>query len=517
MIKNFRIRSIKNFLLNNYQLIIIIFLASIILLFKLGRASLVDWDEAIYAQISREILEKGNWIILHWGGELWFQKPPLYMWITAIFFKLFGINEFWARATSAFSGIGLAVVTYLIGKNIYSKLVGFISSLILLSTYHFVFASRFGTTDIMLTFFIYLAFYFYLKINKVNSRFWYGVWASCGLALMIKGMAGLIAPIVIIAMMFLDKKFISYLKSKNFWLGILLASLIVLPWHLIVFYQYGRSFIDQYLSYHVLARATHPIEGHIGDRYFYIDTIKKLFFPWFYLVPFALAYCLKENIIKKSRSLILGVVILLVFGLFTIVKTKLDWYIIPIYPALAILISQMISIAFKNYKTIAYGGLLFGTLLTLLLTSQKLIIIFVLILIISTSILYLLKKNAYKGIALASVIFLLIVAFNNIRPFYNLGFSPVASIAQAASKENTTKESPIIVFSGLVQPTPLFYSQRPILVAGTDKEIKSLVKDDRTNEIIIDEKDIKAISNDYKINTLVKIPPYIYAELKPKN
>ncbi|MGB3296239.1 MAG: phospholipid carrier-dependent glycosyltransferase, partial [Phormidesmis sp.] len=57
-----------------------------VLLWQLGAASLNDWDEAIYAQISKEIVTSGDWITLHWGYEPWFHKPPLFMWITATCF-----------------------------------------------------------------------------------------------------------------------------------------------------------------------------------------------------------------------------------------------------------------------------------------------------------------------------------------------------------------------------------------------------------------------------------------------
>ncbi|HEX3374042.1 MAG TPA: phospholipid carrier-dependent glycosyltransferase, partial [Edaphobacter sp.] len=79
-------------------------LACIVLLPLLGHKPLTNWDEGIYAEISREMLSFGP-LVPHWNYQPWFEKPPLMLWITAAFFKLFGVTEFWARAGSALSGV----------------------------------------------------------------------------------------------------------------------------------------------------------------------------------------------------------------------------------------------------------------------------------------------------------------------------------------------------------------------------------------------------------------------------
>ena len=99
-----------------WHIFTLILIASFMLLWRLGNGTLADWDEAIYAQISKETVLSGDWLTLHWGFKPWFDKPPLLMWVTEMFYQLFGVNEFWVRAASAFSGIGLVVITYLIGK-----------------------------------------------------------------------------------------------------------------------------------------------------------------------------------------------------------------------------------------------------------------------------------------------------------------------------------------------------------------------------------------------------------------
>src|SRR6202012_2097044 len=92
-------------------------LACVVLLALLGHKPLTNWDEGIYAEISREMLSS-NPLVPHWNYQPWFEKPPLMPWITAIFFRLFGINEFWARAGSALSGVAIIALLHcwLIGR-----------------------------------------------------------------------------------------------------------------------------------------------------------------------------------------------------------------------------------------------------------------------------------------------------------------------------------------------------------------------------------------------------------------
>ena len=147
------------------HMLVLIVIAAFVFLWRLGAGNLEPWDEAIYAQVSKEVIHGGDWLTLHWQYQPWFEKPPLLLWTTAVLYRLFGVNEFWARAASAFSGIGLIVVTYLIGQRAYDKWVGLFAAVILLTSYHVVSFARFGTMDVMLTLFTYLAIYAYLRLK----------------------------------------------------------------------------------------------------------------------------------------------------------------------------------------------------------------------------------------------------------------------------------------------------------------------------------------------------------------
>jgi predicted membrane-bound mannosyltransferase len=82
----------------HWHLPVLVSLAAFVCLGDLGRRSLYDWDEATYAEVSREMVRYGDWLTPHFGYQPFFDKPPLFMWCTALLFRFFGINEFWARA-----------------------------------------------------------------------------------------------------------------------------------------------------------------------------------------------------------------------------------------------------------------------------------------------------------------------------------------------------------------------------------------------------------------------------------
>lgn len=307
---------------------VLIVLAVIVLFGDLGSIPL-RFDEAIYADISKEMVQRGEWLTPHWNTSVWFEKPPLYLWITGVLFKVFGVNEFWARFASALSALGILPLVFLIARRIYNDSAGVLAILILLSTQLFVYYGRFGTTDTMLTFCIMLAVYAYLR-SADDERLWLLAGASCAMALMVKGAAGLIAPPVILIATIIDRRFFSTLRSRWLWLGIALAVVIAAPWHLLMYWQHGNAFVSGYLSRHVINRATSNVNQFNRDYGYYFSVLKNFFSPWAFILPFALIFA------RRPRSFVVIVLGLLVFVGYTFVQTKFQWYILPAIPAFAI-------------------------------------------------------------------------------------------------------------------------------------------------------------------------------------
>ncbi|TVQ13196.1 MAG: glycosyltransferase family 39 protein [Leptolyngbya sp. DLM2.Bin27] len=403
----------------DYYATSVFFLSLAIFFWRLGAGHLQDWDEAIYAEVSKNIIERNDWMTLFWGDSPWFHKPPLFMWSTAVLFKIFGISEFSARAASAIAGIGLVVTTYFLGKKIHSQQTGFLAALILLSSRQIIFSARFGTTDIMLTLFMMLSIYAYIKVQDDHKHWLIAMFSAFALAFMVKGVASVFVPITIGLLIFARQELAKILSSRHFWIGLLIAALLILPWHLIMLAQHGSSFLAEYIGYHIISRATQPLEGHEANHLFYVETLRYEFFPWFYLIlpAFLMPFLVKGNSNYKKYSIDLILFSFIVLLGYTLSGTKLPWYIIPIYPPLAVLVASLLVfiIRAKRSKLVQYG--------TLSITSV-----------------------------------LLLLGLYNVKHIYIQPSLPVVRILEISNLKSSNEP---VNFYLVDEPTPRFYSKRP--------------------------------------------------------
>ncbi|MBF0216929.1 MAG: glycosyltransferase family 39 protein [Candidatus Omnitrophica bacterium] len=318
------------------ELVFIGIIAAVVFMANLGSGSLNSWDEGFYAGVSREIVKTGDWIHLRWSGSPWSDKPPLYMWITAALFKTAGINEFSVRFFSALSGIGTVILVYLLGLRLYGRKEAFAAGLVLLSTWHFILIGRQGMLDVPLTFFAALSVYlFVIRERWPKALFFLPV--AIALAFMTKSIAAFFIPIVIILYMAAAKD-ISVLKDRKFILGLAVAAALVLWWHVMVYMKYGQSFIDGYFLKHFVTRTREAVDGHSGGLMTYFNVISNKGRPWGTAGLVMIPIMIYRVFVKKEKAHLIPLLwaaALLV--LYSPQKTKLHWYIMPVYPALALM------------------------------------------------------------------------------------------------------------------------------------------------------------------------------------
>jgi 4-amino-4-deoxy-L-arabinose transferase-like glycosyltransferase len=304
--------------------------ACVVLLPLLGHKPLAVWDEGIYAEISREALSSG-WLVLHWNRQLWMEKPPLLIWVTAFFFKLFGISEFSARIGSALSGVAIVSLLHAWLLKRKTALAAWLNTLILLGTFGFLRACRFGETDVLLSLGCMVALIGLAQVDRSDPRGWYLFWIGFAVALMTKGAASLILPVT--ALLFgLVQRWKSEWGSRACWIGWLLFLLLILPWHLMMFHLFGDRFWSEYFGMHVWTRATRQIEGHTSSWWYYLKVVIVSAPPFVLLYPIAIA-----NSFRDKRWRVWAVFSIVVFTLFTIAQTRLPHYITPVYPSLTVL------------------------------------------------------------------------------------------------------------------------------------------------------------------------------------
>jgi|694.fasta_scaffold02523_2 4-amino-4-deoxy-L-arabinose transferase-like glycosyltransferase len=330
--------------------LIIVPVAAFFIYINLGQNSLIDYDEAIYAKVAKNIVLTNDWITLTWKDfdKPWFEKPPLYMWISAVLFKIIGFGEFGARFASAFFGLGGIIVVYNFGRKLYNKTVGLISAIIMISVIHYMYYARNGMLDVTVTFFIVsslFAFYNAFVSKNDNAKYLYLISGLLiGLGVMTKSVIGFLPLGIIFIYILVNKLFVSrssripYLGLFFIFIGLMITAA---PWHIYSYIVHGEEFIDEYLIEHVFERGTSGL-GHKEPFLWYLEVIKVSFRIWVLaLIPGLLALPIFD---KKYRKQFLFTFIsaIFIFCFFTASEDKLQWYIMPIYPFLAILAGRFI-------------------------------------------------------------------------------------------------------------------------------------------------------------------------------
>ena len=317
------------------DLIILFIVSAVILLANLGVGSLSSWDEAFYAQVSREIVENNNWIDLTWMGNMWADKPPVYFWSTACFYKIFGVNEFSARLFSAIAGILLALIAYLFSCKMFSRRTGIIAAIMLLSTYHFIWFSRMGTLDVTFTLFLFLSIFFFINAEENRSNIIY-FFLCFAVAFLTKGVGAILIPVILGMYVIVTKKW-KVIASRNAAIGFLLFLLIAGSWYIIGFIRHGDPFLQGHFLQHLVQRTTSAMDGHSGGWLTYINVVLYKGKPWgtlgLIILPIFIFYVIKE---RRDRAWVLVLCIVMTLLLFSLMGTKLHWYIMPVYPALAV-------------------------------------------------------------------------------------------------------------------------------------------------------------------------------------
>jgi hypothetical protein len=332
------------FFLNSKVLsvILITVISTFLLFFNLGKNHLLPWDEAIYANISKNMVLSGDYVVEHWWPDsVWYEKPPLAMWLMAGSFNLFGVNEFAARLPSALLGLGTVLLVYFWGTQMFNKTTGFIAGLSLITTFNFLYYSRTSMLDVISTFFITLALYTFWHY-KENSKNWWNFVISAvatGLAVMTKGVTGFV-PLAVIGFyqlyLLLTRQERLTVKMVLTYLGyVFLSALVFMPWH-------------------VLDRATSSIEGKGQPFFWYVVVMKVSMRIWFVALIPALVYLIKKVFKKSNKHVFLAIGFAFIFILFSSSVSKLKWYIMPIYPFASLIVAYFIERAYafisKKFK-----------------------------------------------------------------------------------------------------------------------------------------------------------------------
>lgn len=307
--------------------------------FKSGGFMLFDVDEAVFSEAAREMVETGDLITPTYNYEPRYDKPILIYWFMSAAFWLFGTTEFAARFTSGLFASLLAGMTFLFVRHAKGLMPALLAACALLLNIEFFVYSHSAVTDMTLAFFITASlFAFYLGAEGDGKRWFAWFWAASALAVLTKGVIGLLFPAVIAGGFIVLAKRHELVRQvlRPSYIGLFL--LISAPWFVAQFMVNGWEFFDAFIIKHHIKRYSGVISSHSGPFYFYAAVLLAGFFPWVAMLVPGIWRGLKGRLDREnSLYLLCAVWVVFVFVFFSVAKTKLPNYIFPLFPAAAVL------------------------------------------------------------------------------------------------------------------------------------------------------------------------------------
>jgi 4-amino-4-deoxy-L-arabinose transferase-like glycosyltransferase len=301
-------------------------------------------DEPYFAEGAREMIADGHWAVPHVNGEVTTDKPPLFFWLIALVSLPFGkVLSLTARLPSVLASVATVWLTMRLGRRLAGDTAGTLSGVILATTYLFWDKARTAQIDALLCFLVLVAlsaFEAFRAGTASGRRAGLLFWTAAGLAVLAKGPVGVLIPAgIALTVLALDRELGSFRRFAP-WAGPAVFAAILGSW--IVFATvsgHGEYSVWGAFEKHVLNRAIHGMH-HKQPPWYYLTVLPVQLLPWSALVPGALVLAWRSRGNANDRFLLVHAIFVCVF--FSIWTEKRDLYVLPAYPAFALLISRLL-------------------------------------------------------------------------------------------------------------------------------------------------------------------------------
>ena len=334
-------------------------LAVVAFFYGLGGPALLGPDEPRYAEVAREMFTTGDYISPRLCGCLWFEKPALFYWVASVSYRVFGVGEFGARFPSA---LAAAVTALFLGWWLWRSgfvRLGPLVSFVLMTSGLFIAYARAATPDMLLAACVGIALVSgYSGANSTSRKARIRSVVLCGAATGLSVLAkGLVGMVLIAAILGLYLVIIGRLKATGRWTwiaGFLLAAGVAAVWYVPVTVEHGWSFIEQFFIEHHFKRYVTNRFYHPQPFYFYPAIAVFGTAPWSFILLCAGWRLSKLRPRANRRDSLLTLAwlwALLPMVFFSFSVSKLPGYILPVFPALAIVIGSELERVWVGERT----------------------------------------------------------------------------------------------------------------------------------------------------------------------
>jgi 4-amino-4-deoxy-L-arabinose transferase-like glycosyltransferase len=316
---------------------------------------LAKTDEGRYAEISREMVSSGNWITPRLDGIKYFEKPALQYWATALADDVFGMNEFSARLWTGLTGLlGLAALGFAT-RRVYGRGTAIGAVAVLSSSVLYLVMGHIDTLDMGLTGFMTLTLAGLLASQfsgeGADARLVYAAWAGAALAILSKGLIGLLLPGAAALLYIVTQRDWRMLARVRIGSGLLLLLAISAPWFVLVSQANPEFPHFFFIHEHVERFLTHE-HNRVGPWWYFVPVLAFGVLPWISVLPQALGRvwlgpaASSPDLLRQAQAdRFLFIWAAFIFVFFSASGSKLPSYILPMMPALAVLIARALRVA----------------------------------------------------------------------------------------------------------------------------------------------------------------------------
>jgi len=302
----------------------------------LGLRPLYKADETRYAEIPREMVASGDWITPRLNGFKYFEKPPLQYWATGLFFETLGIRDWTSRLWAALLGFAGILLVLRIGDRLFGPPAGTLAAAVLAGSPVYVAAAQINTLDMGLTFFLSGA------VFALSLGYPLVFWACCALAVLSKGLVGIVLPLATLGLYVLLKRDWKLVWEVRPISGPLVFLLIAAPWFVAVSLR-NPEFAHFFFIQEHFQRFTTEVHQRTAPAWFFLAVLAAGFLPLLLPVLAGWWQGLRSKAPPFDAGFFLALWAAVVLVFFSASSSKLPAYILPAFPALAVLAGRYLA------------------------------------------------------------------------------------------------------------------------------------------------------------------------------
>jgi len=337
------------------DLILLTVLICIFFTFMLENRPLSVPDEGRYVEIPREMVTSGNYLTPRLNGVKYFEKPVLFYWLEAFSIKLFGLNEFTLRLWPALFALFGCLAVAVSGARLFGRRTGILSAAVLATSLLYYGLSRAIILDMPVSILLTLSLLSFLmgshEAPGLKRRLYlWGFYAFAALAVLTKGLIGILIPGMVIGAWILLLSEWRMLKTLYIPSGLALFLLIAAPWHIMVDMA-NPEFFQFYFIHEHFQRFLTKVHGRYQPFWYFIPIVLLGLFPWSAFLLQAVKHSVPSSWRERHEhrdALFLMLWAGLVFLFFSASSSKLVPYILPVFPPVALLIGRYLAAAWDS-------------------------------------------------------------------------------------------------------------------------------------------------------------------------